>query len=140
SVRQGLSLSAGEHPVMDFRLEVGAVSDSVTVSSDAPLVVASNASIGQVVTTQEVEALPVNGRAPVTLMALAMGVISTVEPGPTRPFDLPGGGYTVGGISGSNEIQLNGAPNTSASTGVASAYSPPQDAVLEVATNVFQSD
>ncbi|MCU1235924.1 MAG: hypothetical protein JWP63_3891 [Candidatus Solibacter sp.] len=140
SVRQGLTLSAGEHPVIDFRLEVGAASDSVTVSSDAPLVVASNASIGQVVTTQEVEALPVNGRAPVTLMALAMGVLSTIEPGPTRPFDLPGGGYTVGGISGSNEVQLNGAPNTSASTGVASAYSPPQDAVLEVATNVFQSD
>src|SRR5438874_242622 len=31
-VRQGLTLSAGEHPVIDIRLEVGAVSDSVTVS------------------------------------------------------------------------------------------------------------
>lgn len=139
-VQRGLTLSAGERPVIDIHLEVGGTSESVTVSTETPLVVASNAAVGQVVTTREVEALPVNGRAPITLMSLAMGVIATTEPGPIRPFDLPGGGYTVGGISGSNEIQLNGAPNTSASTGVASAYSPPQDAVQEVATSVFQSD
>jgi hypothetical protein len=121
AVRQGLKLSAGEHPVIDLQLEVGAVSDSVTVSAEAPLVVASNASVGQTVTTKEVEDLPVNGRAPIMLMALAMGVISTGEPGPVRPFDLPGGGFAIGGISGSNEFLLNGAPNGSSVTSIAVA-------------------
>ena len=32
-IRQGLKLSAGDHPVIDIRLEVGAVNDSVTVST-----------------------------------------------------------------------------------------------------------
>src|SRR5260370_11213316 len=121
AVREGLKLSAGEHPVIDIHLEVGAVSESVTVNSAASLVEASTASVGQTVTTKEVEDLPVNGRAPIMLMALAMGGISTGEPGPVRPFDLPGGGFAIGGISGSNEFLLNGAPNASSAPSVALA-------------------
>src|SRR5207342_3952087 len=62
AVRERLLLSAGEHPVIDIRLEVGAVNESVTVTEEAPLVQAANASVGQTVTTKEVEDLPVNGR------------------------------------------------------------------------------
>src|SRR3954462_13206941 len=35
-VRQKLTLSAGERPVIDIRMEIGAVSDSVTISEEAP--------------------------------------------------------------------------------------------------------
>lgn len=140
TVRRGLTLSAGEHPIIDFHLELGAVSESVTVTADAPLVTTSTASVGQSVTTHEVEDIPVNGRAPIMLMTMAMGVIGGGLSGPIRPFDLPGAGFTVGGISSSNEFQLDGAPNTETSTGVASAYSPPQDAVQEVSINGFESD
>ncbi|HWB82591.1 MAG TPA: TonB-dependent receptor [Bryobacteraceae bacterium] len=149
-VRRGLKLSAGEHPVLDIHMELGGVNESVTVDAEAPLVVASNASVGQTVTTKEVEDLPVNGRAPIMLMAMSMGVVQTSEPGPVRPFDLPGGGFAIGGISGSNEFLLNGAPNGSSVTSVgiaanttsggASAYSPPEDAVQEVRVNAFDSD
>ena len=75
TLRQGLTLSAGEHPIVDFRLELGAVSESVTVTGETPLVTTSTASIGQSVTTHEVEDIPINGRAPIMLMTLAMGVI-----------------------------------------------------------------
>ena len=139
-LRLGLTLSAGEHPIVDFRLEVGAASDSVTVSGEATLVTTSTASIGQSVTTHEVEDIPINGRAPIMLMTMAMGVIGGGLSGPVRPFDLPGAGFTVGGISGSNEFLLDGAPNTETSVGGASAYSPMQDAVQEVAVNGFESD
>jgi len=140
TLRQGLTLSAGEHPIVDFRLELGAVSESVTVTGETPLVTTSTASIGQSVTTHEVEDIPINGRAPIMLMTLAMGVIGGGLSGPIRPFDLPGSGFTVGGISGSNEFQMDGAPNTETSVGGASAYSPPQDAVQEVSVNGFESD
>ena len=101
------------------------------------MIVASTASVGQIVTTREVEELPANGRSPIMLMNLAMGVMGT-NTGPVRPFDQPAGG-TVGGVSG-NEYLLNGAPNNNASSGGASAWSPPQDAVTEVRVNVFDSD
>ncbi|HKE20746.1 MAG TPA: carboxypeptidase-like regulatory domain-containing protein [Bryobacteraceae bacterium] len=140
TVRQGLTLNAGEHPIVDFHLQLGAVSDSITVTAESPLVTASTASIGQSVSTHEVEDIPINGRAPIMLMTMAMGVIGGGLSGPIRPFDLPGAGFTVGGISGNNEFQLDGAPNTETSTGVASAYSPPQDAVQEVSINGFESD
>src|SRR5438067_5988550 len=80
-VRQGLTLSMGEHPVIDIRMEVGAVNESVTVVADSPLIESANASIGQVITSEEVEDLPVNGRTPLMLAQLALGVISIVEPG-----------------------------------------------------------
>jgi len=139
ALRQGLTLSAGEKPVIDIRLEVGAASESVTVSAEAPMIVASNASVGQVVTTQEVEDIPINGRSPVMMMTLAMGVIQTTQPGPIRPFDQPGGGLQVAGVAG-NEFLMDGAPNANTATGGASAYSPPEDAVTEVTANAFESD
>jgi len=140
-LRRGLTLSAGETPVIDVSMELGAASESVTVTGDAPLIQTANASTGQVVTTREVEDIPINGRAPIMLTGLAMGVINTAADSTfNRPFDGPGGSFTMGGVSGSNEILLDGAPNSNTSAGGQSAYSPPQDAVAEVSVSGFQSD
>src|SRR5882757_2955109 len=139
-VRSGITLSAGAHPVIDIRLEIGAVTDSVTVEADAPLVVSSNASVGQVITTAEVEDFPINGRTPMMLAHMALGVISTFEPGPVRPFDNgSGNSMSVGGApSGTNEVLLNGSPNAGFQKQM--AYSPSQDAVAEVRVNAFEGD
>jgi hypothetical protein len=83
--RRGLTLSIGEHPVIDVHLELGEATQSVTVNVDAPMIESSNSSMGQVITTDEVDDFPVNGRTPLMLSRLAMGVISTNEPGPLRP-------------------------------------------------------
>ena len=140
AVRQGLTLDAGAHPIINMTMEVGAVTEAVTVTSDSPLITASNASIGQVITTREVENLPVNGRTPLMLDTLAMGAVSTFEPGPVRPFDQPAATQvSLGGAPvGTNESLLDGAPN--AGFGNQLAYSPPQDAVIEVRVNAFESD
>jgi hypothetical protein len=139
-VRHGLTISAGDRPVIDIRLEVGALSESVMVAAEAPLIVAANSSVGQVVTTREVEDVPLNGRAPIMLTALAMGVISTSEGNLNHPFDSVGGSFSIGGTSGSNEILLDGVPDARDASGGASAYSPPQDAVMEVRVSGFESD
>ncbi len=120
-------------------MEVGATNQSVTVTGDSPLVTASNASIGQVITTREVEDLPINGRTPLMLDNLAMGVVSTFEPGPVRPFDnsAPTSVSMGGAPSGTNETMLDGAPDSGFANAL--AYSPPQDAVAEVQVNAFQS-
>jgi hypothetical protein len=139
-VRQGLTLSAGEHPVIDVKLEVGGVNEQVTVTADAPLLVTANPSLGQVITTAEVEDFPVNGRTPMMLGNLALGVISTFEPGPVRPFDNSApNSISIGGAPASrNEVLLNGAPNAGQTNQM--AYSPPQDSVTEVRVSVFDMD
>jgi hypothetical protein len=140
AVRKGVTLDAGGHPVVDLKLEVGATSESVTITADVPMIESANASIGQTVTTEEVEDLPVNGRTPMMLANLAMGVISTFEPGPVRPFDnsAPTSISMGGAPAGTNESLINGSPN--AGFGNAMAYSPPQDAVTQVRANAFESD
>ena len=139
-VRQGITLSAGEHPVIDILMEVGALTDAVTVTADAPLLVTANPAVGQVITTAEVEDFPINGRTPMMLDNLALGVISTFEPGPVRPFDngAPNSISIGGAPSGRNEVLLNGAPNAGQTNQM--AYSPPQDSVTEVRVNLFDMD
>src|SRR5579872_2919540 len=76
-VRSGIAVSAGEHPVIDLHMEVGNVTESVVVSADSPILVTANSTLGQVITTAAVEDVPVNGRTPMMLDNMAMGVIST---------------------------------------------------------------
>jgi len=64
ALRKGVHIGAGDHTVIDFRLDVGDVSASVEVTADAPLLDTQDASLGQAVTTKEVEELPINGRTP----------------------------------------------------------------------------
>jgi len=139
-VQSGITLSAGAHPVIDIRLDVGAIVDTVEVHADAPILETANPTVGQVITNEEVESFPINGRTPMMLANLAMGVISTYEPGPVRPFDngAPNSISIGGAPSSRNEVLLNGAPNAGFSNQM--AYSPPQDAVVEVRTNTFQMD
>src|SRR5258706_9979411 len=140
SKRSGLTLSIGEHPVVDIKLEVGQQNQSVTVNAEVSMIDSSNASLGQVISTDEVENMPTNGRTPLMLSRLAMGVISTNEPGPVRPFDNGAvSSFSIsGGPSGSNELLLNGVPDAGFSKEL--AYSPPQDAVTEVSVRSFESD
>ena len=96
--REGLTLSIGEHPVVDIQLEVGASSQSVTVTAEAPMVQSANDSVGQVISTEEVEDVPMNGRTPLMLSRISMGVTGTNEPGQVRPFDNSGGAaFSVAG-------------------------------------------
>ncbi len=140
AVRQGLTLSTGEHPVIDVVLDVGDINQSVTVTGEVPLVESSSGSTGQVITTEEVDDLPLNGMTPIMLSRLAMGVISTNEPGPVRPFDNgAASSFTMGGTASStNELLINGSPNAGFSRQM--AYSPPQGAVTEVRAYSFESD
>ncbi|HUK16945.1 MAG TPA: TonB-dependent receptor [Bryobacteraceae bacterium] len=139
-VRKGITLSAGEHPVVNVKLSIGEVTQAVTVNEDvAPLVTASP-TVGQTITTSEVEDFPINGRTPMMLGNLAFGAISTYEPGPVRPFDngAPNEISLGGAPSGTNESLLNGAPNAGFNNQM--AYSPMQDSVIEVRTTAFEAD
>ena len=139
-VRKGIHLSSGDHAVIDIRLEVGAVTQSVEITASIPLVNTENASTGQTITTKQVEDLPLDGRTPMMLAQLAIGVIATSNPSLVHPFDNNGGAaWSIGGTpSQTSEILLDGSPDEIWSGSF--AYSPPQDAVQEVKVDAFNTD
>jgi hypothetical protein len=138
--RRALHLASGSHPILDIRLDIGAVSESVQVNAEAPLVNAANAVVGQIVTTKEVEDLPLNGRTPMMLAQLAVGVIATSNPSLVHPFDNnAAAAWSIGGTpSQTSELLLDGSPNEIWSGSL--AYSPPVDAVQEVSVKAFDTD
>src|SRR6266481_2109693 len=69
------ALQVGEPLTVDGALEIGQVSETVTVSGGAEQLQNSNATIGNVVEQKAIEALPLNGRNPLTLLLLEPGVV-----------------------------------------------------------------
>ena len=140
-VQENVTLNANQHVTLDIRLEVGSISDSVTVSADATMLTTTSASMGQPITTKSVESVPMSGRAALALTVLSFGVTNSGAPtSNTRPFDNQGSAnFAMGGSATlTNEILLDGGPSMSQNR--RAGYNPPLDAVAEVKVEVFQSD
>lgn len=60
---------------VDLLMEIGNVSESVTVQADAVTVQTNTATLGNVVDHRTLESLPLNGRNPLTLLLLEPGVV-----------------------------------------------------------------
>jgi hypothetical protein len=139
-VQERVQVGTNQRVSQDITLQVGSSSESVTVSADAPLVSSTTASVGQVITTHQIENLPMNGRTPLSLAQLSFGVTPNSDPRFTRPFDNAGpSGFSMGGgQSQSNELLLDGTPDMTRNRRV--AYNPPVDAVSEIKVEAFQPD
>lgn len=68
-------LEVGTPLAVDMALTAGEVSEVVTVQGGAEQLQTSNATIGNVVEQKAIEALPLNGRNPLTLITLEPGVV-----------------------------------------------------------------
>lgn len=139
--RQGITLQAQAHPIVDLGLKVGNAGETVEVTAEAPLLDQTNASVGQVISTESVADLPLNGRTPVVLTELSVGVIATSAPGgTTHPFDNnAGNAWSIGGTPNQvSEILLDGSPDLTLLGAL--AYSPTQDSVSQVSIRPFDTD
>jgi hypothetical protein len=140
SERDGLILSAGDHPTIDVAMVIGTAEQTVEVRTDPPLLGGQDASLGQTVPEQLVSDLPLNGRTPMSLTQYTVGVVATTNPVGTRPFDNSAvAGFSVGGLPNKNsEILIDGSPDNASDN--APAYELPVDATSEVRLQVFESD
>ena len=140
SVRDRMQVSTGERITVDIQLELGQTSESITVTGEASMLETATATAGQVINARQVENLPMNGRTPLVLAQLAMGVVPNSDPRFNRPFDNAGpSGFSMGGApSQSNELLIDGAPDTTGNSRV--AYNPQVDAVQEVRVHAFEAD
>jgi hypothetical protein len=102
-VREGVRLRTGESAQVDLQLELGSVTEVVTVRADAPLLRGAASGLGQVIDNRKIVDLPLNGRSFIALAALAPGV--AVPPPPAAPLPRINGGrprtneYLLDGIS-----------------------------------------
>src|SRR5438445_4221810 len=76
AVRTGINLAVGQEAVVNLKLEVGELTQEVTVSLETPLVDTTTASVAGLVEEREVKDLPLNGRSFDNLITLNPGAIN----------------------------------------------------------------
>ncbi len=83
----GVTLSVNSKLTVDVELEVGQVTESVTVSADAAMVETSTGEVGRLITGEQATQMQLNGRNFAQLLSLLPGVSTTNR----SSFDLFGG-------------------------------------------------
>lgn len=133
SIRQNIEVRIGDRLQLDMTLEVGELTESVNVTSDAPLLEATTASAGQVIDQRRISELPLSDGNPFVLSRLASGISYVGDLKFSRPFDNAGtSGIVADGAPGRNEFTLDGVPNMASGGGLGRvAFVPPADAVQE---------
>jgi hypothetical protein len=101
-VRTSIELQVQQALRLDFRLEVGTLSETVEVSAAAPLLDTENASVGTVIDNQRIVDLPLNGRNFTSLIALSSNVTTgqTANSGWAATRGDPGRGSVSISIAG----------------------------------------
>jgi Carboxypeptidase regulatory-like domain len=118
SVQDKVILSAAQTFNQNFGMDVGTVGESVVVTTAPPQLETTTGSGGTVISTRELENVPLNGGQAYTLIGTTPGSQFTSTVGPsgntgTRGWDVSNS-YTIGGgIVGNNQFTLNGANITS---------------------------
>ncbi len=104
--QSGLLLRVGQKIDLPITLQIGQLSDTVTVAAEAPLLVTANAEISEIIDNRQVRQLPLNGRQFIQLAQLTDGV--TIPPGGTRGAALGQAGPlpNVYGQRGGHNIYL----------------------------------
>lgn len=77
--QRGVVLAVGQSVTVPVRLQVGSVQQNVTVTADASLVTTDSATLGQLISEQEVADLPLNGRYAQQLVFLVPGAANVTS-------------------------------------------------------------
>ena len=114
--RTGIVLQVGSNPVIPVALQLGGLEETVSVEASAPLVETRNPSVGSVVNSEQVEALPLEGRNAVSLITLAGAAADTGAPS-SRSMTSSRGIAISGGQSFGVAYLLDGAGHNNAFDG-----------------------
>ena len=138
-----ITVHVQERPGVNITLQVGAASETVVVTSRGPQLETENSDLGQVIDSQRIETLPLNGRNYAQLALLGPGV------GPSEPgsrVETSYGFSSNGSRSLQNNFLLDGIDNNSdlgdVLNGSAYVIQPSVDALGEfkVQTNAYSAE
>ena len=130
-------ISTNDNVRVDIGLQIGEVTETVEVTTAAPLMQTEQTVVGQVVNETLVEALPALGRNFMAFSTLAPNVSSFPRTGTANATWSVGSHHTIGGVAvqvgggGDNGLYLNGV-NISDSYLGGTQYSPGMENVTEV--------
>src|SRR3984957_17652729 len=103
---------------IDIPMEVGAVSQTVEITAETPLLTPTSTSLGQVIDERKTNEIPLNGRNVFTLITLSPAAIAdgngsggSAGNSPVGPNPFSWGNYQVGGSFGNQSAEyLDGQP------------------------------
>ncbi len=107
-VRDGITLSTGQVATIDVQLQAGSVSEIVTIDSDAPIADPGKIDVGRVMTSAEVQNLPLVSRNPYNYALLQANVTGRTN----SEFGVPR--INANGYTRRTNYQLDGNNNTQA--------------------------
>jgi hypothetical protein len=108
-VQTGITLQVASNPEINVRMEIGAVTESVEVISNAGMVETKESSIGQVVDHQRMIDLPLNGRNPTQLLQITgAGISNNQQNGMTLNGGDLTGSKNIQGSNGSGQFSVAG--------------------------------
>jgi hypothetical protein len=111
SLRSSVRLSVDDQLTIDFQLEVGALTEQITVEGQASILDTTSNTLGAVIESKRIVDLPLNGRDPLSLATLVPGV-NPVPRGPA-PMHLGGSIPGMNGAgNGTSEVLMDGATDT----------------------------
>ena len=128
---QGLQVEVGARPRADLRLEVGSITEGITVTAEPTLIATDNSQRSQVLSQMQIQQLPLNGRSYAQLALLSTGVRRASIAAARE------GAFNVNGLrSTMNNFMLDGLDNNSYATSNQGqsnqVMQPPPDALAEV--------
>ena len=140
--RASLELHVEESLQVDFMLQIGTVTQTVTVTAESPLLQTETSSLGQVISGRDVVDLPLLGRDAYALGELVPGVRNTIGMN-NLPVDVVSTSFISinGAQATANDFLLDGAPNSASSYNQPVIY-PIADSVQEfrVQTNNYSAE
>ncbi|HEU0141144.1 MAG TPA: TonB-dependent receptor [Bryobacteraceae bacterium] len=142
AIRESIDVEIQQRVRLDFELEPGVVTESITVSAETPLLDTADASLGEVVNRRQMIDLPQAGRNAYLQARIAPGIMPTDTRLFARVFD--NGAVSNVSISGaprrSNDLLLDGIPNADSTNTV--AFVPTVEAVEEMKaqTNTYDAE
>jgi hypothetical protein len=133
-VQKEIVLNMSQAATIDIKMKLGSQSDTVTVTSEAPLLETEKSDRGAVLSLRTVEEVPLGVRNPIELVEIVPGVTQITQRYDLTPFTNNGNSaYAFNGMNGdATENLLDGAPNDMLYSGLNTiAYIPAVDAVAE---------
>src|SRR6266571_5756142 len=140
---KAIELEAKQIARLDFKMEVGALEDTVEVTAAAPVLQTESATVGEVISGNTVNSLPLNGRNTGQLSLLLAGVMT---PNPqsfvNQSRNFTGGRpYVNGNREQTNNYMIDGVDMNESIDNLV-AYQPSPDALAEISveTNNYAAD
>ncbi|MCC6391527.1 MAG: carboxypeptidase regulatory-like domain-containing protein [Bryobacterales bacterium] len=140
AVREGIRLQVAEKASLDFSLQLGEVSQSVTVEANTSVLETETADRGLAIENNRILNTPLQGRNVFANVWSAPGVTVTAAVQRLRPFDIAGSSSIAisGGQPSGNEVLIDGVSNLARAGQV--AYVPQVEATGEVKVQTTMYD